>query len=402
MTAPSIVVVGAGASGCYAAQALRKALPEAEITVLERLPVPFGLLRYGVAADHQGTKGVQHQFERLLASQVSFVGGLELGHHIDLGQLTDLFDIVVLATGVPQDRRLGVDGDTLPGVIGAGRLTRALNSHPEDCMIPPVVGQRVAIIGSGNVAVDILRLLSRSAEEWDGSDMDEDILARIIPQPVNEIHLVARATAEAAHWDAAMIRELAGLRRPSFRLAGGAVDPASSPAASALFGLLAASPQVSGELTVNFHFQCIVEAIIGKDAAQGLRIKTAGGERRDLAVNTVVTAIGFDWTPHVMTAPRVYTTGWLRTGPQGTIPHQRTLAKQVVSEIVTDLRSGLIATGRPGRRALPAGRTTNFDSWIRIDEVERARAAAGRTRRKITSIEQMYDVACSSRSRENV
>ncbi len=393
MSAISIVIVGAGPAGCYAAQALRKEFAGAEITVLDRLPVPFGLLRYGVAADHQGTKQVQRQFDRLFqGADVEFLGGLELGRDVHLDQLTTIFDVVVLSTGVPNDRRLGIVGEKLDGVIGAGRLTRALNSHPEVNESVPVVSPRVAIVGSGNVAVDLLRLLSKGAQEWNGSDMDDEVLGSVIPKPVTDIHLISRSGAEKARWDASMLREIGGLHRPGIRLATGSVASGQSPAAHTLRELLMGRQRPT-DLTINLHLACSVEQILGAESVTGIRICGPAGERKEVAVNTVLTAIGFESQPSKPFPPGVYTTGWLRTGPQGTIPLQRTLSKQLASDIATDYRLGVITSNRPGRRALPITDAVDFDAWSRIDAFECGRAQEGRVRRKIMNIEQMYSVA---------
>lgn len=393
MNTPSIALVGAGPAGCYAAQALRKELSDAEITVLDRLPVPFGLLRYGVAADHQGTKAVQHQFDRLFQrSGVAFMGGVELGRDFDLDQLAATFDVVVLATGVPHDRRLGVAGDTLEGIIGAGRLTRALNSHPEAFADLPVVHPRVAIVGSGNVAVDLLRLLSKGSDEWHGSDMDDAVLQRIIPKPVTEIHLISRSGAGEARWDAAMLRELGSLRRPRVRLLTGSVEASQSPAADALDALLTAT-EGPADLDICLHLGCVVDEVLGQERVKGIQIRSRSGASKALDVETVLTAIGFEHLPTGNLPPRVYLTGWLKTGPQGTIPAQRTLAKLLASEIAEALHSGSITPGRPGRDALRAGHATNYAGWCQIDALEKASAADQRVRRKITDIAHMFAAA---------
>ncbi|MEI9963989.1 MAG: FAD-dependent oxidoreductase [Caulobacteraceae bacterium] len=162
-------IVGAGPAGLYVAQALRQAEPGAEIDVIERLPSPYGLVRYGVAPDHQGAKAVIRQFERLFERQgVGFFGGVTVGRDVDLDELAGLYDAVILAAGLAGERR----GEDLPGVIGAGAATAgstAIPEHPEDC---PPFGPRVAIIGAGNVAMDLARLLAKPAEAYRGSDFD--------------------------------------------------------------------------------------------------------------------------------------------------------------------------------------------------------------------------------------
>ena len=159
---PTVVVVGSGPSGCYTAQFLRKQWPAADITVLDRLPVPFGLVRYGVAPDHQGTKAVDRQFDRLFTRDgVRFVGNVEVGGPVTVDQLRAAFDVVVLATGVSGDRPLGVPGAELAGVHGAGRLTRLLNDHPDEQHPVAPLGPRVVVVGNGNVALDVVRLLAK-------------------------------------------------------------------------------------------------------------------------------------------------------------------------------------------------------------------------------------------------
>ena len=157
-----VAIVGAGPSGCYLAQALLKAAPELEVDLIDALPVPYGLVRYGVAADHQGTKAVARQFARVFERQgAQFWGNVALGREVTLEALQGAYDAVVLAAGLAGDRRLGVPGDDLPGVHGAGRLTRALYEHPEAEALP-ALGAHPLIVGNGNVAIDLLRLLAKA------------------------------------------------------------------------------------------------------------------------------------------------------------------------------------------------------------------------------------------------
>ena len=175
-----VAVVGTGPAGCYTAQALLKALPGVRVTLVERLPVPFGLVRYGVAADHQGTKAVTRQFDRVLAHpDVTFVGNVEVGTDISLDVLRASFDAVVVATGLHRDRRLGIAGEDLPGVVASGPLTRWANGHPDVSDAPPLLGRRAVVIGNGNVAVDVVRLLAKAPSDFVGSDLPGEVASAL-------------------------------------------------------------------------------------------------------------------------------------------------------------------------------------------------------------------------------
>lgn len=127
---PAIAIVGAGPSGCFVAQALLKLRPDARVVILDALPVPYGLVRYGVAPDHQGTKAITRQFDRLFERQgVIFAGNVRLGRDVTLDALRAGFDAVVLATGLHDDRRLGVPGEDLAGVHGSGAVTQIGRAH---------------------------------------------------------------------------------------------------------------------------------------------------------------------------------------------------------------------------------------------------------------------------------
>ena len=173
-----IAIIGSGPAGCYMADQLLRLLPDASIDILERLPVPFGLIRYGVAPDHQGTKAVARVLDRVLSrDRVSFFGNVEAGRDVRLDELMSLYDAVVLATGAERDRRLGIPGEDLPGVIGSGAFTGWYNGHP-DRHVPQVQGVRSAvIIGNGNVAIDVARVLAKGPAEFAGSDLSPEVTA---------------------------------------------------------------------------------------------------------------------------------------------------------------------------------------------------------------------------------
>ena len=149
---PSICIVGSGPSGCYLAQFLIKQWPEAQIVILDRLDHPYGLALYGVAPDHHGTRAVTKQFDRIWANpNVSFIGNTMVGRDVSVAELRDRFDIVVLATGLYQDRMLPIKGAGLKGIEGAGRVTRLINGHPNEPLEDFSIGQNLVVVGQGNV-----------------------------------------------------------------------------------------------------------------------------------------------------------------------------------------------------------------------------------------------------------
>ncbi|UOR00545.1 cytochrome P450 [Leucobacter allii] len=405
-TAPRITIVGSGPSGSFTAQAVRKAIPDARIDVVEAQPVPYGLVRYGVAADHQGTKSVSRQFDRLYAEPgVRFIGNTRLGVDVSLDELRAASDAVVLATGVRGDAPLRIPGGDLAGVHGAGAITRTLNGHP-DAPAPPALGARVAIVGHGNVAMDVARLLTR--RDFTGSDLDDAVHADLAGA-VRTVHLIGRSAPELAKFDPVMVRELAGL--PGVRHVVHGVDLDAVPEGKdarldAVRELAAADPGERGSdgepgtPVIEWWFGARPVEISGERGVRAIRIAQAGADR-ELAVTAVVTAVGFvdegaeasgstamptsaGAHPDGRVEPGLYTAGWLRRGPRGTIPEQREDARQLARMIRDDLAA------RDGDAPSAAGivppvHAVDFAGWRRIDLRERLGAAPGRVRAKLAS-----------------
>ena len=407
-----VAIVGAGPSGCYTAQALIKELPDAEITVFDAMPVPYGLVRHGVAADHQGTKSVSKQFARLFEKDgVRFVGGLAVGEHVDLTTLRTAFDAVVLAHGLHADKQLEVPGAELDGVVGAGRITRLLNGHAGEGRPAPSLGSSVAVIGMGNVAMDITRLLAKTSADLTGSDIDDDAHLQLA-NGIRSIHLIGRSGPVEAKFDAVMARELLhipGVAHVVHDAARGLRDP--SDARSAVVSELARSePSPSSRVRIEWWFGHIPERITGGGRVAGIDIaRVDSGTVTSLPVQSVVPAIGFTASPtqRLVDVPAeagetgriesgLYVAGWARRGPRGTIASHRTESKQLAAVIAGDIRAG---SGRPGTRALREylSDTTTYDDWLRVDEYEIVRAHDGRVRRKVTDIAEMRAIATAGR-----
>ncbi|QPM92453.1 FAD-dependent oxidoreductase [Pseudooceanicola algae] len=386
-----IAIVGAGPSGCYTAQALLKRAPDLEIDIIDAQPVPYGLVRYGVAADHQGTKGVARQFARLFTRQnARFHGNLRLGHHITLPDLRRAYDVVVLATGLAGDRALGIPGDGLPGVIGSGALTRALYEHPDAAALPSL-GAHPVIIGTGNVAIDVLRLLAKTPDELHGSDLGPAPTDWLAAQEIRQITVVGRSRASAARFSPVMIKELAELSRVDLRLR-------FPDDAEALNTAVAAT---SGPLPVDFRFESRPVALEQVDGALRLTVETPAGPEQ-ISASSVISAIGFvcdgaldraALLQEADAAPpgNLYTAGWFRTGSVGAIPQCRDEAQALAVEILDRITPDVT---KPGRAIFAAHKSiVDFDHWQRLDALELSSAPGNRCRQKITCREELLNPA---------
>lgn len=395
-----VAIVGAGPSGCFLAQVLLKTQPDLRVDLIERLPVPYGLVRYGVAADHQGTKGVTRQFARLFERQgARFFGNVQIGEDIGLDDLRAAYDAVVLAAGLSADRPLDIEGADQDGIYGAGRLTRALYEHPDAAPLCDL-GPRPLIIGNGNVAIDLLRLLAKSPQELDGSDLGPAPTAWLASNEITEITITGRSSAAKAKFDVAMVKELAKLANVSIRVvdAGQSDDPQEQKKIDALTAL---EREGTGR-TITFRFGMTPARIDGGDRAEAVCFQTEQGEEI-LPCTSILTAIGFDAEGAL---PRdtllaeeddgklgagLYATGWFRRGPRGTIPDNRADAKALADRILKELEPD---PDRPGATVLRAVEdVVDYVGWSRIDHAETANPPPGRCRAKIATREDMLRLA---------
>jgi NADPH-dependent glutamate synthase beta subunit-like oxidoreductase len=423
-----IAVVGAGPAGCYLADALGRKLPEAAIDIYDRLPTPFGLLRGGVAPDHPGTKNLSRQFERLLSKDsVRFRGNVTVGRDVSVYELRGAYDVTVFATGAMVDRRLGIGGEDLPGVYGSARFVGWYNGIPHESGLAPHLGSSVAIIGNGNVALDIARLLAKSAGELDSADLALQARAAFSAAPVRDIWVIGRRGPEDAAFSSTELAELNQLSR-----AQALVDPADLPLAwpadeasaadderrkqvektLAIFHQFAIqTPDAGKPVKVRFVFRAKPIAILGDKEANQIELAISGNSADQshrimrIPVATVVTAIGyrseeipglpFDEKRGTLAnnqgyvAPGIYATGWCRRGAQGVVPANRADALAVAERVLTDLknaRSGEKAGGAliDGLLAQRSIRVIDYAGWQRINLAETtAGAVLNRPREKI-------------------
>lgn len=415
----TIAIIGSGPSGCYAAQLLIKKWPLASITIFESLPTPYGLVRYGVAADHQGTKNVTRQFDRIFVRDgVRFAGNVTIGTDVDFSVLAANFDIVVLATGLPRDRPLGIPQDDAARVVGAGALLRALNGHPvrslprdpEGCCLP--LGRQLLVVGMGNVAIDVLRLMSKAPEHLRGSDIDDELLDRLRPVTPLTVDVISRSPAPRSKCDLAMLKELLALPDIEVEVTG-LTDLDDGPIADLLRPYAAPTNTVPpgpgrSRTRVRLHFGLVPQEISGRDGRTVLTARrlSADPEEVGFVVETVITAVGFTAGDHhdrcspseEWSGSHVYRVGWLNRGAVGAIAENRKDAQRVVEAIGNDVAAGRITTGRPGFVAAQRllSDVVSFSDWQRIEAYERQSAGPDRCRRKISSVWEMLAIASGS------
>jgi ferredoxin--NADP+ reductase len=387
-----VAIVGAGPSGFYAADGLLRARPDLHVDIIDRLPTPYGLVRAGVAPDHQGAKAIVRQFEKVLGQpDVRFAGNIEIGRDLSWDELDEGYDAVIVATGMVIDRKLGVPGEDLPHVWGSWRFVAWLNGHPDFRGGPDLAQVKsVAVIGNGNVALDVARLLAKSAEEMARSDIVPEAGAAIAAAPLADIHVIGRRGPEHASFTNNELAEMGRLARAVSVADAGALDvapPASDPTPERLRKtknleiLKGFAGHKAGEkpLTVHFRFNAAPVSI-----RPGEIELSTGVLKADL----VVTCIGYggeDFPRH----EHVFPVGWAKRGPSGTIPTNRAESHAVAQQVLAFLKD---RDPKSGPDVLPIA--VDAAGWHRIDKHEAAAGAAvGRPRVKLTEMQALLDIA---------
>ena len=378
-----VAIVGAGPSGFYAADGLLRERPDLRIDLIDRLPTPFGLVRAGVAPDHQGTKAVIRQFERLLAQpDVRFAGNVEIGRDVSWEELQADYDVVIVATGMVIDRKLGVPGEELPHVWGSWRFVAWLNGHPDFRQGPDLSKvKRVAVIGNGNVALDVARVLAKSADEMAKSDIVPEAGAVIAAAPLTDITMIGRRGPEQASFTNNELAEMGRLARAVPLVDPAALEveaPKGDPTperlrkAKNLEILKGFSNNKPGSKPIALHF------------VFNTPIKAIKPDEYDL----VITCIGYTGEPYP-TGEGVFAVGWARRGPSGTIPTNRGESHAVARQVLAWLKDRDLKSGPD-----PMPIAVDVAGWHRIDKAEIAAGAkAGRPRVKLTEWKALLEVA---------
>jgi NADPH-dependent glutamate synthase beta subunit-like oxidoreductase len=424
-----IAVIGSGPAGYYSAEALQKLYgDEVRIDMIDRMPVPYGLIRFGVAPDHQSIKAVSRRYEKVgLSDNVRFIGNVCVGRDVGIAELIGLYDAVILATGAPADAPLEIEGGDLPGVIGSAAFVGWYNGHPEFAGLAPTLDvEAAAVIGNGNVALDVARILAKTPGEFVGSDIVAHAFGALGNSAIRTIHVLGRRGPHQIAMTPKELGELGHLQGavplvdlddfPPL-LDDALLEPGQRKSVTHLRDFASLAPDKAKTIVFDFFARPVrvegdgkVERLIVEKTRlddKGAAIGT--GETYTIDCGMIVTCIGYK-TPPIAGVPYeedrgrfanaegvigggLYAVGWARRGPSGTIGTNRPDGYEVADRIAADLASvtGRKA-GRDGLDKLLAGRgvdVVTFQDWQRIEAAEAARAREGSPREKFVAIEEM-------------
>lgn len=442
-----VAVIGAGPSGFYATEHLMKSDVPVEVDLIDRLATPYGLVRGGVAPDHQKIKSVTKAYERIATSPgVRFYGLVEFGTHVTLDDLRRHYDVVLFTVGAPHDRRMGIDGEDLAGSISATDFVAWYNGHPDyrDLNVDLSVESAV-VIGAGNVAIDVARILVTDPDVLATTDIADHALESLRASRIRHVTMLARRGPAQAAFTPKELRELGELDGVTF-----VVDPAvldhgvndddldqdARRNLDALAPLVGRTP-AEGDRVLEFRFLVSPTALSGDDAVEAVEIvenelvhdgttmRPRATDRTDtLPAGLVLRAVGYRGAPldgvafddragvvphdggRILDAPDgapvvgLYTAGWIKRGPQGVIGTNKACAAETVRALLEDLTEGRIAPApEPSAESADAlvrsrvERPVSWEDWTRINAAEIAHGEAeGRPRRKFVDVPSMLAV----------
>ena len=410
----NVAVVGSGPAGLYTAEALIKQGAALDppctvlVDVLDRLPTPYGLVRYGVAPDHKSIKSIADYLRGVLEHDgVRFIGGVHLGDDVTRADLLSCYDAVVYATGAMRDRRLGIPGEDVPGSFAATDFVNWYCGHPD---VDPdrfvLDAESVAVIGVGNVAVDVARILIRDPEELRETDVSQPVLDVLLESKVREVHVIGRRGPAHAKFTTKELRELGELAGVDVVVGAGEADLDAFDATGESSRLAMQDRHVRGNYTVISDWAARIPAgaarrltlrfwlspaeVHGTEQVEGLTVErtrldadgrlVGTGEYEKLAVQMVLRSVGYQSVPlpgvpfddrsHIVPnadgrvlgpdgepLPGEYVAGWLKRGPTGVIGTNKSDAAQTVRGLLADLAGGPgpddVQLPRPGLLRLP-------------------------------------------------
>ncbi|WP_432857191.1 FAD-dependent oxidoreductase [Amycolatopsis sp. CA-161197] len=437
--------MGAGPAGIYAADLLDKSDADVQVDLFERMPAPFGLIRYGVAPDHPRIKGIVTALHKVLdRPNIRLLGNVDYGTDLKLDELREFYDAVIFSTGAMADRPLGIPGADLDGSHGAADFVSWYDGHPDVPRTWPLNATSVAVLGVGNVALDVARILAKTADELLTTDIPANVYEGLKASPVTDVHVFGRRGPAQAKFTPLELRELD--HSPNVEVI---VHPEDMEFDEASITALRASKQIDMVVKtlqewairdegtrpkrLHLHFFHAPAEVLGEDGrVTGLRTERTEydgeggvrgtGEFHDWDVQAVYRAVGylsshlpeipFDHTAGVVPnqagrvldldenqLPGVYVTGWIKRGPIGLIGHTKGDAAETVASLLAD--ADTLASPKHDSpdaildfltgRGIPF---TTWEGWGKLDAHEKSLGEPhGRERIKVVERDEMVRVS---------
>ncbi len=419
-----IAIIGSGPSAFYTVQNLVKSDLDCEIDILEKLFSPYGLVRYGIAPDHQSTKNIIRVFEKvLLNKKVQFFGNVEINNDPSLNQLMNLYDAVVISTGMAKDKPLNINELNKEGYYGATEFVNWYNGHPAYVSLNPDLKSDTAIvIGNGNVAIDCARLLVKSKNELKNSDITSYAYKALINSSIKKVYIVGRRGPLDAKFTTVEIREMGELNDCSALLSTGTINSINknqlNDDLSKQYRILTNFPEANNINTeknksVEFKFYASPIEIIGDKKVTGIKFKNNllknnnNNEYFTINCGIVISAIGYTGykISNIKTNNNgmilhkeniikkgLYTTGWISRGPNGVVGTNKHDGAKVAKHIIENIKDQN-KEGRKGIKKLLNNLSIRYiskEEWIMINEEEIKRSDKNFSRSKFTSNEEVY------------
>jgi ferredoxin--NADP+ reductase len=446
VTTLRLAIVGAGPAGIYAADILLKAETKFDVSIdlFEQLPAPYGLVRYGVAPDHPRIKGIITALRDVLdTGTIRLFGNVQFGRDVTLDDLKAHYNAVIFSTGAVRDASLDIPGIDLQNSFGAAEFVSWYDGHPDVPRDWPVEHKEVAVIGNGNVALDVARMLAKHADDLLPTEIPANVYDILKTSPITDVHVFGRRGPAQVKFTPLELRELGELNDVDMIVYDEdfGIDPASQAAMETNKQIMVLSRVLEKWRTretgaasrrLHLHFYAKPLEIVGTDAVEAIRYErtrpndeggvTGTGEIRELPVQAVYRAVGyfgsalpgipFDEHRGVIPnregqvlddddqqVPGVYATGWIKRGPVGLIGHTKSDAMETIKHVIKD-QANWWTPRHPEPSAileLLDGRGveyTNLDGWHALDQHELALGeAVGRTRIKVVPREDMIAIS---------
>lgn len=393
-----VAIIGAGPAGYFAAQALHNLQNDERtfsIDMIERLPTPWGLVRSGVAPDHPKIKTVSKVFEKIAADpNFRLFANVEIGTDITLAQLAEVYDAVIIATGSSLGKKLGIPGEDLYGSISAADFVPWYNAHPDFADVDiPLDCKSAVVIGAGNVAMDVARILALEPTELDPTDTADHAIDALKKSTIRDVYISARRGPEHAAFTSPELRELPKLEHTNVFIARQDIDAAILRAGEApekdvksnldAMVLIADSQNSEHDRTMHFLFRHTPKEILGADRVEGVVFSTPTGDVT-IECGLVITAIGYkaasiNGVPYEngkvvnidgRVKENIYVAGWAKRGPSGVIGTNKSDAAAVIDLLVSDLGEPKVGAGIES--LLTTQVVVDQSGWQRINEAETA------------------------------